>query len=394
MKRSDNLSIVGIIAEFNPLHNGHKLLINEAKKLGTVVCVISGNFVQRGDTAIFEKQLRCEAALKCGADLVIEMPVCYSMSTAQSFATAGVALLNAIGCDTLMFGSEIGKTESLIKAAKILESEDFSKKLPLYLEQGLTFAKARQLAAEDLGVEKNILDGANNNLGVEYILAARQINPNLTFKTVKRLGAMHDSLERDNDFVSATLLRQKIKQNDMDFCRKYLPQETVNLTENADYSDINRIEKSILSVLRSKAKAQLSNLPDLSEGIENKLYNSIKLATGLEMLYNDMKVKRYTMARIRRLVLSAFIGIDETRFSKIPPYLRILGFSKAGEDVIKQNAKSSSVPVCLRAAEIEGLNPQAQYVFETESRATDLYALSFEKPLTCGLEYTRKITKI
>lgn len=394
MKRSDILSIVGIIAEFNPLHSGHKLLINEAKKLGTVVCVISGNFVQRGDTAIFEKQLRCEAALKCGADLVIEMPVCYSMSTAQSFAAAGVSLLNAVGCDTLMFGSECGETESLIKTAEILESDEFSQKLPFYLEQGLTFAKARQLAAEDLGAQKGVLDGANNNLGIEYILASRQINPNLTFKTVKRSGAMHDSLECDNDFVSATLLRQKIKQYDMDFCRKYLPRETVGLIENADYSDINRIEKSILSVLRSKSKIDFSHLPDLSEGIENKLYNSIKLATGLEMLYNNMKVKRYTMARIRRLVLSAFIDIDENKFSKIPPYLRVLGFSKSGEEIIKQNAKASPIPVCLRAADIEKLNTPAQYVFKTEARATDLYALSFEKPLACGLEYTRKITKI
>ena len=114
------MSIIGIIAEFNPLHTGHKFLIDEAKKHGSVVCVISGNFVQRGDTAIFEKQLRAEAALRCGADLVIEMPVCYSMSTAQSFATAGVSLLSAIGCDTIMFGSELGETEPLIKTAKIL----------------------------------------------------------------------------------------------------------------------------------------------------------------------------------------------------------------------------------------------------------------------------------
>ena len=188
------MACLGIIAEFNPLHSGHNYLIQEARKHGTVVCAISGNFVQRGDTAIFEKQLRTEAALKCGADLVLEMPVCYSMSTAQSFAKAGVSLLNAIGCDTIMFGSETGETGPLLKTAQILESEAFSKKLPIYLEQGLTFAKARQLAAEDLGAQKGILEGANNNLGIEYILAARQINPDIKFKTLKRIGAMHDSL--------------------------------------------------------------------------------------------------------------------------------------------------------------------------------------------------------
>ncbi len=388
------MSYIGIIAEFNPLHSGHKFLISEAKKHGSVVCVISGNFVQRGDTAIFEKQLRAEAALRCGADLVIEMPVCYSMSTAQSFATAGVSLLSAIGCDTLMFGSEMGEVNPLIETAKTLESNEFSQKLADYLKDGITFAKARQLCAEELGAKKGILEGANNNLGIEYILAANQINPKLNFKTIKRLGAMHDSLENDLEFASATLLRQKIKQYDLAFCQKYLPEETVSLIENADYSDIDRIEKSILSVLRTKTRDELSHLPDLSEGLENKLWGAIKLAVSTEMLYNNMKVKRYTLARIRRLVLSAFIGIDASKFSKIPPYLRVLGFSKAGEEIIKQNAKASTIPVVLRTSDIENLSDDAKYVFETETRATDLYALSLVTPLKCGLEYTRKIIKI
>lgn len=388
------MSCVGIIAEFNPLHSGHKFLISEAKKHGTVVCVISGNFVQRGDTAIFEKQLRAEAALRCGADLVIELPVCYSMSTAQSFATAGVSLLSAIGCDTIMFGSESGEITPLIKTAQILQSEQFSKNLPLFLEKGITFVKARQACAEELGAEKGILEGANNNLGIEYIIAAQKINPKLQFKTVKRLGALHDSLKTENDFASATLLREKIKQNDLAFCQKYLPNETLDLIKNVDFSDIKRIENSILSVLRTKPQAELSLLPDLSEGLENKLYNAIRLAVNLESLYNDIKVKRYTLARIRRLVLSAFIGINAEKFSKAPPYLRVLGFNKTGETVLKQNAKASPIPVCLRAGDIEKLPPCAQYIFEIENRATDLYALSFQKPLPCGLEYTRKIIKI
>ena len=387
------MSIIGIIAEFNPLHSGHNYLIQEARKHGTVVCAISGNFVQRGDTAIFEKQLRAEAALKCGADLVVEMPVCYSMSTAQSFAKAGVSLLSSIGCDTLMFGSETGETGPLLKTAQILESEAFSKKLPFYLEQGLTFAKARQFAAEDLGAQKGILEGANNNLGIEYILAARQIGPDIKFKTVKRIGAMHDSLNTADTFVSATLLREKIKQGDLAFCQKHFPKEVGEIFTNADFSDIGRIENAILTVLRTRSLDELSLLPDLSEGLENKLANAIKTATSLDTLYNDIKVKRYTMARIRRLVLSAFIGIDTTKLSKIPPYLRVLGFNKTGEELIKQNAKRSPIPVCLRCSDIQSLSPDAQYVFTLENRATDLYALSFKNPLPCGMEFTRKITK-
>lgn len=388
------MSFIGIIAEFNPLHTGHKFLIDEAKKHGKVVCVISGNFVQRGDTAIFEKTTRTEMALRAGADLVIELPVCYSMSTAQSFALGGVAILESIGCDTLIFGSECGDISVLEQTADILSSKDFLEKLPTYLDQGITFAKARQLAAEECGAKANVLDNANNNLGIEYILAAKALKSNLRFKTVTRKGAKHDSDELDNDFISASLVREKIKNGDIKDIAKYLPNEIESLYKTANYSDIGLIENAILSLLRTKTANELSRLPDLSEGIENKLLKSIKTATSLEMLYNDIKVKRYTLARIRRLVLSAFLGIDKRKFSKIPPYLRVLGFNKTGEEIIKQNTKASSIPVCLRQSDIENLSETAKYVFEIENRATDLYALSLKQPLGCGIEYTRKITKI
>ena len=388
------MSVIGIIAEFNPLHTGHKLLIQEAKKLGSVVCVISGNFVQRGDTAIFEKQLRTEMALNCGADLVIELPVCYSMATAQNFALGGVSLLKNIGCDTLMFGSECGDISVLEETANILNSPIFLKKLPIFLEQGITFAKARQLAAEECGVEPNILNSANNNLGIEYILAAKTINANLQFKTIKRLGAKHDSSELDADFVSASLIREKIKNSDINEVAKYLPKEIENLYKVGNYSDISLIENAILSVLRTKVATDFACLPDLSEGIENKLLKSIKTATSLEQLYNDIKVKRYTLARIRRLVLSAFLNIDKTKFEKIPPYIRVLGFNKNAEQIIKQNANKSNLPLVMRSSDIENLSNSAKYVWQTECRATDLYALSLKNPQPCGIEYTRKMIKL
>ncbi len=394
LQRSDNLSVIGIIAEFNPLHNGHKYLINEAKKHGTVVCVISGNFVQRGDTAIFDKRLRAEAALECGADLVIELPVCYSMSTAQNFALGGVSLLDAIGCDTLMFGSECGETENLIETAEILSSQKFSAALPHYLDQGITFAKARQNAAEECGAKVGILEGANNNLAIEYIAAAKNINSKMAFKTVKRLGAMHDSSDMNEEFVSASALREKIKQNDFSICKQYIPKEIIHLFKDANHSDISKIENAVLSVLRTKTLEELSSLPDLSEGVENKLFSAIKTATTLEELYANIKVKRYTLARIRRLILSAFLSIDNSMFLKVPPYLRVLGFNKTGEELLRQNVKASKIPVVMRAGEIEALGNIAKKVFKTECLATDLYCLSLKKPLECGLEYTSKIIKI
>ena len=175
---------IGIIAEFNPLHLGHKYLIDEAKKCGQVVTVISSNFVQRGDTAIFEKRTRTKMALKCSADLVLEMPVCYSMSTAQCFALYGVCALKSAGCDSLMFGSETGETEPLLKTAEVLLSEEFCEKLALQLKSGVTFAAARQSAAEECGAPVGILEGANNNLAIEYIIAAKNIGADFKFLTV------------------------------------------------------------------------------------------------------------------------------------------------------------------------------------------------------------------
>ena len=388
------MSIIGIIAEFNPLHKGHKHLINEAKKYGKVACAVSGNFVQRGDTAIYDKHLRTKAALMCGADLVVELPVCYSMSTSQNFALGGVSALLALGCDTLMFGSECGDIASLIKTADVLKSSKFQEKLPEYLQQGITFAKARQLAAEECGAPECILNGANNNLAIEYIIAAKSINANMRFKTVKRLGAMHDSDILTGEFASASALRKKIKQGKLEDCKNFIPNEVFSLYESSDYSDIERLNTAILSSLRAKPQSFFKTLPDLSEGVENKLYSAIKTAKNLDELYTNIKVKRYTLSRIRRLVLSAYLEIDNRLFLKTPPYVRVLGFNTDGENILKKAATVSPIPIVLRVSEIENLSDNAKYMFETECRATDLYSLSFKTPKDCSREYTHAIIKL
>lgn len=386
------MSIVGIIAEFNPLHSGHAYLIGEAKKLGTVVCAISGNFVQRGETAVADKRIRASAALLTGADIAVELPVMWSMSTAQNFALGGVAQLQNIGCDTLMFGSECGDIKLLEETARILESDEFSKNLEKHLETGITFAKARQLAAEELGAKKGILEGANNNLAIEYIIAAGRLGAEMQFKTVKRLGAGHDTKIID-EFVSASLLRERLRSGDRQFCKKYMGEEILTLFSENKISDMSRLETAVLSVLRLKRAEDFKDLPDLSEGVENKLYSAVRVATSLEGLYNEIKVKRYTLARIRRLVLSAVLGLDDTFFMKPPPYVRVLGFSPLGEETLKSNIPKANVPVIMRANELENLPEVAKKVFETECRATDLFNLTLNRPLECGSEYTAKLIK-
>ncbi len=384
---------IGIIAEFNPLHLGHKYLIDEAKKQGEVVCVISSNFVQRGDSAIFEKRTRAKMALLCGADLVLEMPVCYSMSTAQNFALGGVAALMAAGCDTLLFGSEIGEIDPLIKTAEILIGNEFSQKLTEKLKGGITFAKARQITAEECGAKVGILEGANNNLAIEYIIAAKKLGGKMYFQTVKRKGVSHDSGEANNGFASASLIREKMLEGDMAFAKEFMPKEAFDLINTDEISNINRLENAILSSLRIKTVDEFNRLPDVSEGVENKLFSAVRVATSLSEVYNNVKSKRYTLARIRRLVLSAFLGLDNEFFMQSPEYVRVLGFNNLGEAIIRQQSKKSNIPLILKATEIKDLSEKAQKMFLLENQATDIYLLSLKKPQECGLEYKANLIK-
>ena len=393
MRRSEILSVTGIIAEFNPLHTGHALLLERAKERGTVVAVMSGNFVQRGDLAIAEKRVRTRAALIGGADLVLELPVAYSMSTAQNFALGGVSALKAAGCDALLFGSESGDITELAAACEILNTKEFSERLNIHLSTGITFAAARENAACDLGLKKGVLSGANNNLAVEYMCAAKNIGADFEFVTLKRQGAGHDSPEVSGGYASASLIRERLLSGDYDFCRSYISESVFSLLQPSNIADIRRIEKAVLAVLRTRTLNELKSLPDISEGIENKLFSAIRVATSLNDLYNRVKVKRYTLARIRRLALSALIGLDSTFFMKQPPYIRVLGFNKRGMALLKERSAGSAIPVVSRVSEIKKLSEPALKLFETECRATDLFALALPTPAPCGLEYTSKIIK-
>ncbi|MBE6727725.1 MAG: nucleotidyltransferase family protein [Ruminococcaceae bacterium] len=385
------MAIIGIIAEFNPLHNGHKALLQAAKAQdNTVVCVISGNFVQRGDTAVIPKLKRAESALRCGADLVAELPVLWSMSTAQNFALGGVSQLMALGCDEIMFGSECGDINELLNAADILQSNDFADILADELKSGVSFANARSEAVKKLGLASPVLSTPNDTLGIEYILAARRLGFEGKFSCFKRIGAAHDSDEINPLSVSASLIREKLKDGNLGFAERFMPIELRNFLHKDFISDFSKLETAILAVLRSRTKEELANLPDISEGLENKLFLSIQRATSFEELCFSIKTKRYSYARIRRIVLAAFLGLDKRFFGIIPPYVRILGFNSNGEKICGGNG---NIPVVTRVSEIKKLDETSQAVFSTECKATDLYSLSLFSPQECGAEYKSKLLK-
>lgn len=393
MKESDKLGISGIVAEFNPFHNGHKYIVDCAKSDGHTVCaVISGNFVQRGDTAVISKFDRARQALACGVDIVCELPCPWSMSTAENFAFGAISQLNSLGIEILYFGSECGDTDKLMKAAKLLKSDDFSKQVKESLNSGKTFAAIRQEILNRLDPDLSLLlSNPNDTLAIEYINAAEKINPNIKFKAVKRIGAQHNDSESEGQFSTATLIREKIKENDISYLEKFLPAEALNILKNSDVSDISNIEIAILSVLRRMTLDDFKNLPDISEGIENALYDAVKRSISLEELFTNIKSKRYTHARIRRLVLSAFLGIDDSCFKKEPPYNRIIGFSG---NAIKVIPTVTSKPIITKVSQLNLEDDFTKYVFETECRATDLYSLSLEVKKESGAEFTTPIIKI
>ena len=387
------MAISGIIAEFNPLHKGHEHLINAARDgENTVVCVISGNFVQRGDIAVIPKQKRAEAALRCGVDLVAELPVPWAMSTAQNFALGGVSQLMALGVDNIVFGSECGDIDLLTRAAKILEHPDFSDILSEELSTGITFAAARENAARKLGLDSDILSSPNDTLGIEYISAAKSLGYKGKFTCVKRIGASHDSQQINPNAVSASLIREKLKNGDLGFAERFMPSHLHGFLREEFLADINRLDRAILTTLRMKSQDELKSLPDLSEGLENKLYFSVRIATSFNELCDMIKTKRYSHARIRRLVLSAFLGLDNSFFKSRPPYVRVLGFSEKGCAQLSAISETD-IPIITRAAEIKKLDDNVQRLFDIECRATDIYSLALSTPQECGAEYKTKLLK-
>ena len=381
------MKVYGIIAEFNPVHTGHKYLIDLAKKeCDTLVIALSGNYVQRGSVAIYKKYDRAKSALLCGADIVAEIPAVYSLSVAGNFALCGVATLYNLGVNTIVFGSETGDIKALYKTAEILTGNRFKETLNSLKEDNSTFAVKREKAAVLCGADSNILKNPNDNLGIEYIIAARTLGLDIDFKAVKREGANHNDNINGN-YASAGYIRELIYNGKIKQAREFIPKEADFLL-SSPIADIKYGERAVLGLLRDKSAKDLSTLPDLSEGIENRLLKALKTAGSMEELLDSIKTKRYTLSRIRRLVLNAALGFDNSFFLKCPPYTRVLG-SRDGVKI-----ESRLFPLLSRVSDINSMDSDAKKLFEYECKSADLYGLFFEKPLPSGSELEAKFIKI
>ncbi len=390
------MNIYGIIAEFNPFHNGHKYLLDKAKESSdsAAVVVMSGNFIQRGEPAILEKHQRAKAALMCGADLIIELPVAFSVSGAQTFARGGVKLLSSLGSvNTLLFGSESGDTSRLSKTAEILNDSKVHNKIYELVKTGVTFAAAREGAVRNIygGDCADVLKYPNDNLAVEYICALNALRSKIKPEAVRRKGVSHDALQTDGGFASASFIREKIMNGGS--AEGLLPAASYkifkeNLEKGFAPADYKKLDIAVLAFLRKATREDFINVPDVSEGIENRILGGARNARTLNEAFDNAKTKRYTHARIRRIVLCAFLGLRKTDAASGMPYLRVLGFSQKGRGILHEAKKTASLPIVMRACDIQSLDETAKRAFYLESTATDIFNLALPEIRPCGTEMT------
>ncbi len=391
------MKISAIICELNPLHSGHQALFSHAKsRFDGLVCILSGNYVQRGEPAVLDKWARTRLALSSGADLVLELPLPWAMAGAERFATGGVALARSLGTvDTLLFGSEAEDLKALWDLATLLDSPAFPQALEA-TDPTLSFAQRRQQAAAQLIGEEtaSLLARPNCILGVEYIKALRRQGGGMGVEVFPRLGAGHDIPDRKGVLLSASHARELLVQG-TDLTER-LPEATLAvwqalLKKGQCPASMGRLERAILCKLRSLAVEGFAMLPDVSEGLEYRLYKAARQAGGLEEFWDLVKSKRYPLARIRRLTMAAFLGLSRN-LPELPCYLRVLGMTPTGQQILKQ--ARPTLPVAIRPGDFQRLGGEALSLFELEAHADDLYGLSLPSPTPCGRDYTERLLKI
>ena len=391
------MKTAGIVAEYNPFHNGHLYHIEETKKAGYdyIVSVMSSNVVQRSEVSSFSKWTRASMAVKSGVNLVVELPAVYSVAGAEKFAFAGVSILNALGVvDALSFGSELGEISPLLKCADACSSPEVSKKMLDFLNDGITYAKAREKAVGALhGTEiSKLLRTPNNILAIEYLKAIKKLGYEMIPFTVKRKGAKHDSLVTSKKFASATLIRERLYENNIDALYDFIPNDAFKLlkddfSSNGGIAFMGKLNELILYKLRTMTPEDFLSLPDVSEGLEYKLSSEAKKAVSVDDFLTRVKTKRYTLSRIKRIIMYALLDIKKEIIDTPPPYIRILAFDEKGQKLLKKAKQKASLPIYHSFAKLQKDFP---LLAEKEALATDLFRYACPKIPDANSEYSDK----
>ena len=402
------MKILGLIVEYNPFHNGHlyhlQKSIEETKATHTVA-VMSGNFLQRGEPALFDKYTRAQAAVKNGVDLVIELPTMFACQSAEIFSHGAVTLLKSLNCiDSICFGSEEGDIKILNTISKILvdEPNEFKISLKKYLDEGMLFPTARSLALFDyinkfnlLDISKekllDILNSSNNILGLEYIKSILKLNSQIKPYTITRIQSAYNSETIESNICSATAIRKLLKDlNNVSSISNVVPSSTLDLIkdkiDNNFYPMFDDNYFDILSSIIVRDKNILNTYFDVNEGIENKIYQSIFTSSTLDNLKESIKSKRYTMTKIKRTLNNILLGITKTDMDKVKnidkiPYIRILAFNDKGREIIKNIKNNSDINIINKFSNISFSKDDEIFntLIDYDIKASNIYNLIYYK---------------
>ena len=387
------MKIAGIIAEYNPFHRGHEWHVAQTRRrtgCDWVVACMAGHFTQRGEPTLWSKWARARMALASGVDAVFELPALFAVRTADAFARGGVAILGGIGCDALSFGSE-AETD-LIRAMADLRRDEpaaLSAAIRGKLDAGMSHARARgEAVAEALGVACEDVNRPNAILAAEYLRAIRELGFDMQPLAVRRTGDYHG--EALTGLASATAVREAIRRGDIDAALAALPESARPF---AQPDALHAMDDMLLYALRGMSVEALAALPDASEGLEHRLYDACREADGREALLDALKCKRYTRARLSRLLTHALLGVDRALIADhpAPTCARLIGVREGTEPLLAELKARSRLPIVARASELRG-DP----VFDLECRATDAWSLLHDDPALrrWGRELREKFVRV
>ena len=392
---------VGIVAEYNPFHTGHRYQIDYLKSQGyeNIIIAMSGSCVQRGTPALLAKHDRAKMALENGASLVCEIPYPFSSRSAEGYAMAGMQTLKAMGVNAVCFGSECGDTSLLVRLAEFLLTDEYENSLKKYLEHKTAFPSAREKAIIDkFGLEKNIISASNDILAIEYIKACRKLDWQPEIIALKRIGAGYHSIGEKEGFASASGIRKMISEYRYDSLMKFIPQQSAAtmqqcLDRGSYFISDSSWEKAVLFSLRKLTAADFEKLPDCNNELANSFEKAAAISNSFDMLFDNLPTKRYTRARLNRIILAAFLGLPADMPQDIQ-YIRILGMDKKGEEYLKKASKNCPLPVSHSSKILSEKNEDCRKIVIAESRGCDAQATFCRFSGEPRQDYTRKIVKL
>lgn len=408
------MTSLGIIVEYNPMHNGHIYHLKESKEKTNathVIAIMSGNFVQRGEPSLIDKYVRAEMALSNGVDLVIELPFIYSIQDAGGFSNGAIGTLERLkNIDTIVFGSESNNMEILNEIADILYKKPsyYNSKIKGYLKEGISYPNARKNALLDILKKpdaKKIIENSNDILGIEYLLHLKRYDSKIKPYTIKRRGSNYNQKKLESNLSSATAIREEIFEKGLGNLNKFVPEKTLTILETEISSkrgpvSINDLEQIVFYNLYSKTREELEQYHGVIEGLSKRFLDASKKSKNLIDLIEKVKTKRFTRTRIQRTLINIIFDIKKEDIKLVnkygPQYIRILGFNEKGKEFLSKSKKCIEIPLITTASKFTNIKKRIDedqlsqkkfkvnsevmnYIFKKDILASNIYSSLFNK---------------